>query len=158
MRYIINSVNRSGEFERIVQLLGASETRTGDTKLFGTLRDVLSFAAVLGYREGQKRPFSSKHGQEDIQASVYQRNEANEIIFAIALGDKKDANILKPENERECIKIFEEYANGGLHIISGWLDKHANIDADDAIMRGLKSIGLTPETIKKVKPMNEPEF
>ena len=158
MRYITNSVNRSGEFERIVQLLGAVESKSGDKRLFNTLRDVLSFAAVLGYREGQKRPFSASHGRDDIQASVYQRNEANEIIFAIALGDQKDANILKPENERKCIKIFEEYANGGLHIINGWLDKYANIDPDDAIMRGLKSIKLTPETENDENPINEPDF
>ena len=148
MRYITTSVHRSGEFEELVQMLGASENKAGEGKLFKLLRDVLTFAAVLGYREKQRKPFDPKYGKEDIQASVYQRNEATEIIYAIALGDQKTTDILKPENERECIKIFEEYANGGLNIINGWLEKYANIDPEDAIMRGLKSVGLTPELKK----------
>ncbi|MDA9670766.1 hypothetical protein N9T57_01350, partial [Paracoccaceae bacterium] len=98
MRYITTPVYRSEEFESIIQLLGASESRSGESRLFATLREVLSFAAVLGYRESQKRPFSPNHSRYDIQATVYQNNEANEIIFAIALGHQKDANILKPEN------------------------------------------------------------
>ena len=85
-------------------------------------------------------------------------NVAKELGYEVISLDQKDANILKPENERECIKIFEEYANGGLHIINGWLDKYANIDPDDAIMRGLKSIKLTPETENDENPINEPDF
>lgn len=159
MRYITSSVYRSGEFEELVQMLGASENKAGEAKLFKLLRDVLTFAAVLGYREKQRRPFNPKYGREDIQASVYQRNEATEIIYAIALGDQKTTDILKPENERECIQIFEEYANGGLNIINGWLEKYANIDPEDAIMRGLKSIGLTPDEQKDgTDAIIEPDF
>ena len=57
MRYITSSVYRSGEFEDLVQMLGASEKKAGEGKLFKLLRDVLTFAAVLGYREKQRRPF-----------------------------------------------------------------------------------------------------
>ncbi len=65
-------------------------------------------------------------------------------MFALALADAKDSDILRPDRESDCVMIYEEYANGGLELIQNWIDRYANIDVEDAIWRGLQSIGVKP--------------
>lgn len=136
-----NSVNRSKAVEHTLQVLGGK-----DAILFTTLRDALSFAATLGYKESRRMALDPSVGKEDIQASVYQMHEAVDLIFAMALAVNKSIDILKLENEKECIQIFEEYANGGLHLIAEWLELYADIDVEDAIWRGLKTIDFIPKS------------
>ncbi len=135
MRMINSSVHRSKAYENTLQLLGGP-----GSKMFTTLRDALSFAAALGYREGRRWKLDEKLGREDIQASVYNGNDAIDLIFAIALAETRSAEILKQSNERECIQIFEEYANGGLSLITEWIEKYPDVDLEMAIWRGLKTV------------------
>ena len=153
MRYISNSVHRSKVYENTLQALGGA-----NAKLFPTLRDALSFAAALGYRERRRLEFDEKAGREDIQSQIYNGNEAVDLIFAIGLAEAKSAEILKPDNEKECIKIFEEYANGGLAILTEWIERYPHIDIEDAIWRGLKSIGFIPEDSKEGSSTQGIEF
>ena len=143
MRIIKNNVHRSRVYEDTLQILGGK-----DGVLFPTLRDALGFAATLGYREGRRLPLDSKVGKEDIQPTVYNGDDAVDLIFCIGLADSKSADILKAENEKECITIFEEYGNGGLALITEWLELYSDVDIEDAIWRGLKSIGFKPPSFK----------
>lgn len=137
---ISNAVHRSKAYEDTLQTLGGP-----NSKMFPTLRDALSFAAALGYREGRRWKFDEKVGREDIQAQIYNGNDAIDLIFAIGLAEAKSAEILKPNNEKECIEIFEEYANGGLALLTEWIEEYADVDVDVAIWRGLKTINFVPE-------------
>lgn len=139
MRTISNPVNRSKIYEETLQILGGQ-----GAKMFPTLRDALSFAAALGYRERRRWPLDAKAGREDIQAQIYNGNDALDLVFAIGLAEKKSAEILKLENEKECIEIFEEYANGGLALITEWIERFADLDVEVAIWRGLKMIDFVP--------------
>ena len=153
MRMISNPVNRSKVYEGTLQILGGP-----GAKLFPTLRDALSFAAALGYRERRRWPLDAKAGKEDIQAQIYNGNDAIDLIFAIGLAEKKSAEILKLENEKECIEIFEEYANGGLALITEWIDRYADLDVEVAIWRGLKTIGFIPPIENSENPTASIEF
>lgn len=153
MRYISQSVHRSKIYETTLQLLGGPSS-----KMFSTLRDALSFAAALGYHEGRRLKLDEKAGREDIQAQIYNGNEAVDLIFAIALAEAKSAEILKPDNEKECIQIFEEYANGGLALLTEWMERYADINVEDAIWRGLKTIGFAPEEVEAIGDSNSVEF
>jgi dnd system-associated protein 4 len=140
MKMISNSVYRSKAYENTLQILGGP-----GSKMFTTLRDALGFAAALGYKEGRRWKLDSKAGREDIQSSVYYDNNAVDLIFAIALAESKSAEILKKSNEKECIEIFEEYANGGLALLTEWMDQYADVDVEVAVWRGLKKINFVPE-------------
>ena len=80
------------------------------------------------------------------------------LLFAIMLivsscgkdtkSEAKSADILKAQNEKECILIFEEYANGGLALITEWIERYADVDVEVAIWRGLKQIGFKPPSQK----------
>ena len=139
MRHIETPVKRSKEFEDTLQKLGGA-----GSKLFPTLREALTFCATLGFKERRKKPLSSSIGTEDIAGAQYMSNEAVDMMFALALADAKDSDILRPQREGECVRIYEEYANGGLELIQSWIDRYANIDVEDAVWKGLQSIGVKP--------------
>ena len=138
MRAIYSPVRRSKKYETTLQKLG------GKDAIFPTLREALSFCAVLGYKERRRVQFDHGAGTEDIAGAQYQLNEAVDVVFALALADHKDSDILRPDRERDCIQIYEEYANGGLELVQGWLDRFADIGVEDALWRGLNSIGVRP--------------
>ena len=151
---ISNPVKRSKAYEATLQILGGP-----NAKMFTTLRDALGFAAALGYREGRRWKLDEKIGKEDIASSQYINNDAIDTIFAISLAETKSAEILKPQNEKECIQIFEEYANGGLALMQEWLELYADVDVEVAIWRGLKQIGFKPpEKVETADQTNTIEF
>lgn len=139
MRLIQTPVRRSKRFEDTLQALGGK-----DAVLFTTLREALSFCAVLGYKERRKLPLDPTAGTEDIAGAQYQTNEAVDVVFALALADAKTSDILRPEREKDCVQIYEEYANGGLDLVQGWTERYSDRNVEDAVWRGLNSIGVKP--------------
>lgn len=131
------NINRSKIHEPIVQRLAVDKLPEIGKSLFPTIRELLSFAALLGYSEGRKIPLNSKLGTEDIGGSVYEHHEAMEIIYALAIAENNSSDILKEGREAECAKIYEEYANGGLELITDWLTAYADQSPEKAIFNGL---------------------
>jgi dnd system-associated protein 4 len=123
MRLIQTPVKRSREFENTLQKLGGK-----DATMFPTLREALTFCAVLGYKERRKKALNNSMGTEDIAGAQYQSNDAVDVMFALALADAKDSDILRPDRESDCVMIYEEYANGGLELIQNWIDRYDYID------------------------------
>ncbi len=154
MRIIHSPVKRSKKYEAILQQLGGKEA-----SLFTTLREALTFCAVLGYKERRKLPLDPDAGTEDIAGAQYQLNDAVDTIFALALADSGSSDILRPEREKDCIQIYEEYANGGLELVQSWLERHADLDIQDSVWRGLNSIGVQPSNSdERVQEVSEPTF
>lgn len=139
MRLIHAPVKRSKAFEQTLQKLGGK-----DATMFPTLREALTFCAVLGYKERRRVPLDPNVGTEDIAGAQYQINEAVDMVFALALAESKTSDVLRPDRERDCIQIYEEYANGGLELIQSWIDRFADLDVEDAVWKGLNSIGIKP--------------
>jgi dnd system-associated protein 4 len=144
VRLIHTPVKRSKKFEATLQKLGGK-----DSAMFPTLREALTFCAVLGYKERRLVPLDSAAGSEDIAGAQYQLNDAVDALFALALAETKGSDILRPERERECVQIYEEYANGGLELVQSWLDRYADLNVEDAVFRGLNSIGIRPPAADK---------
>lgn len=141
MRLIQTPVKRSKLFERTLQKLGGK-----DSNMFPTLREALTFCAVLGYKERRRVPLDPNAGSEDIAGAQYQTNEAVDMVFALALADAKTSDVLRPDRERECVLTYEEYANGGLELVQSWIERYADLDVEDAVWRGLATIGIKPPT------------
>ena len=134
---IYTPVKRSKTFEATLQKLGGK-----DATMFPTLREALTFCAMLGYKERRRVPLDPNAGTEDIAGAQYQLNDAVDAMFALALAEAKSSDILRPDRERECVQIYEEYANGGLELVESWIDRFADIGVEDAVWRGLHSIGV----------------
>lgn len=111
------NINRSRVHEDMVQRLAMTKIPGTDRTLFPTIRELLCFAALLGYSENRRLPLDKDVGVEDVSYQQFERGEAEDLIYLIALVDSKDPDVLKDGEESRCAAIFEEYVNGGLQII-----------------------------------------
>ena len=111
------NINRSRIHEDMVQRLAMLKLPAADRTLFPTIRELLCFAALLGYSEGRRIPLDRDAGVEDVSYQQFERGDAEDLIYLIALAETKNAEILKDGEESRCAEIFEEYANGGLQIL-----------------------------------------
>jgi len=122
------SIYRSKIHEHIVQALSGERAYIFDEsgkKLFPTIRELLTFCALLGYYNNKRVPLDKLAGTEDIQGVTYEDTEALEFIWLIGLAETMNLETLKDGNEKICSQIFEEYANGGLDLLSHHLNDNA---------------------------------
>ena len=132
------NINRSRIHEDMVQRLTKEKLSGAERSLFPTIRELLCFAALLGYSEKRKIPLDSEHGVEDVSYQQFERGDAEDLIYLIALADTKDPEILKDGKEGRCAQIFEEYANGGLQILGDAMRRGGGEYPDRDILELLK--------------------
>ncbi len=111
------NINRSRLHEDMVQRLAMQKLPGADRTLFPTIRELLCFAAMLGYSEGRRVPLDRTAGTEDVSYQQFERGDAEDLIYLLALAETKDPEILRDGEESRCAEIFEEYVNGGLQIL-----------------------------------------
>ncbi len=85
---------------------------------FPYYRDVLLFAAAVGYSQNRRVPFTGTSGEairyDTLTAPTYSEALLN-MIAANAVSD--DPEVLDAARLEERVRVFEEYANGGLEYI-----------------------------------------
>ncbi|TYB49194.1 DNA phosphorothioation-associated protein 4 [Actinomadura chibensis] len=90
--------------------------------LFPTRWQVLLFAAALGWSRQRRDPFEKQ--AEPIRYGLFNSSATvAAVIDSIGvLAHPNDATIMADDRLPERIRVFEEYANGGLSIIQGELN------------------------------------
>lgn len=109
-------VRRPKDFDEFLNLL-----KDKDVGVFDTLKAALVFSAAVGHKEGRRLPFASSG--EPIAFSLFSEHQDQPFVYALALTEFDDVSYLREENFLETIKVFEEYAAGGLQYMNGLLDK-----------------------------------
>lgn len=132
------NINRSRIHEDMVQKLAMQKLPGSNRTLFPTIRELLCFAALLGYSEERRLPLDKEKGVEDISYQQFERGDAEDLIYLIALAETRDPEILKDGEESRCTEIFEEYVNGGLQIIHEAMLRGGGEYPDRDIMELLK--------------------
>lgn len=84
---------------------------------FPTFRDVLLFAAAVGFRQERRLPFTAASGEPIRYEVLTAPGFSDTLINMIAADVIDDPEIMDGTRIEERIKIFEEYANGGLEYI-----------------------------------------
>jgi dnd system-associated protein 4 len=138
-------VRRPKDKEKLVQRL------VDEDKVFETFRDTLAFAAALGYAKNTRTAF--EQSSEPIPWSVFSGAGHEALVNMISVMSTKDFAILSPGRFEERLLIFEEFANGGLHILNELVARAERQSLDlvlDLIMdsEGPRESGEEPE-IKK---------
>lgn len=107
-------VRRPKEQEDIYKSL----TDNNEFGIFSTYKDVFMLAGTVGFMEKKRKEFSSS--AEGIDWNVFNQETDETVINAIALVATEDINILEDSSDAfdKKMKIFEEYAAGGLEIIN----------------------------------------
>lgn len=115
---IKTAVKREKRFSEMLTALKGG-TEASDYKAFKTLKDILSFAAFYAFENSLSPKVLDRTGEiEDIAATEYIRDEPNyKAIASIALAATNKIEILKKENQKEMVEVFEKFANAGLYAI-----------------------------------------
>lgn len=90
---------------------------SGSGSPFNELRDVLFFAAVLGWQHQRRVPLQGRG--ETIRWEVFRNRTGTELItdmIAVACAPN-DPSILAPDRLDERVSVLEEYSNGGLVLL-----------------------------------------
>ncbi|MEU3783431.1 DNA phosphorothioation-associated protein 4 [Streptomyces sp900129855] len=97
-------------------LIGALSGKDGP---FNAMVDVLMFSALLGRNKGKRERFD--RAGEPIRLSIMEGRQYGDVLIdMVAVAETPDdPKILSDERQPERVKIFEEYANGGLNYIQG---------------------------------------
>lgn len=151
----LRSVVRSRDHEDMVQRLSATSV-DGTPTVFKTIRELLCFAAMLGFQMGKSSPPSVRG--EDVLIEEFNRNNSVDYIYLIAVAHTGDTEILKAESDIDMISIFEEYINGGLSVINGWLVQYRDEQGFGAILQGLKENGFIKDDIADLQTIIDNMF
>lgn len=121
-------VRRARKFEALIKKF------TSDSgNIFRHLKDIMVFAALVGYSKGIREPLESSD-TIPITLYTYESDGQDSFIYLIALLVKKDLSVLETENISEAVKIFEEYCNAGLSIIESWLENESSRKIEDILL------------------------
>ncbi|MGL5668869.1 MAG: hypothetical protein ACRDD9_22430 [Shewanella sp.] len=115
------SVRRDCRFESLEERLCSTKGATNDSRVFSTLKELMVFAALVGYQLDEYQPLDAKIRTTAILLDTYATTDHDAFIYLIALAKEPSLNILKDENIRDAIGIFEGYCNGGLRYIDSWV-------------------------------------
>lgn len=139
---------RPAEHEQLLNEL------TGKDGPFRAMVDAMMFAAALGRRKQRREPFE-KAGEPIRLALMEGRQYGDVLIDMISTTEvKDDPKILADERLAERIRIFEEYANGGLHFIQGEINASGSRDLV-TLVSNLVMEGLTSTKVEQADDVSE---
>jgi dnd system-associated protein 4 len=97
---------------------------------------------VLGF-ENEMRKALEGELVDFVDGRIFSNHELSiDLLYLIALAETRDMFILRDSSEDAQIQILEEYANGGLQILSDWMnEKPEDVHGDSAILSALASRG-----------------
>ena len=129
--------------ETLVDLLyGKPLKKANNQPIFATKRDLLCFAAVLGF-ERERKGIIEARAIDFVDSRPFENSEeAMNLFYLVGLAETKDADALREEFEDKLVNIFEEYADGGLTVLKEWLaETPSDPNGDRAILAALRKYG-----------------
>lgn len=106
------------EHEDLVRSLAGVVTDGGGEGVFESMAEVLAFAAYFGFSHGKRVPLNEVSKRIDPIRAEYLPSNAIDVL---ALLQAKGMEVFGQDAEEERFGIFEEYACGGLGLLSGLL-------------------------------------
>ena len=115
------SVRRDGRFESLEEQFCSTKGAKTDNRVFATVKELMVFAALVGYQLDDYQPLESKIKTTPILLETYANTGHDSYIYLIALTKKSCLDILMDEHLKDAIEIFEGYCNSGLKHIDNWI-------------------------------------
>jgi len=80
-----------------------------------TMKEVFMYAMGIGFKNGKRVRLKKRKAVIPLSTFV---DADRSLIKAIAIAEKKSVDVLFGENVKEIFEIAEEYANGGIDMLS----------------------------------------
>tara|TARA_B100000787_G_scaffold130024_2_gene98941 strand:- start:3506 stop:4009 length:504 start_codon:yes stop_codon:yes gene_type:complete len=128
------NVKRNKKYDDVINLLWIQgDAGQRDEKIFNNIKDIIIFAAMVGKKNEMRESLDKADDVQGINLDTFSgsgsgkdsRVDQHNILFIFSLLQHKDMNYMRDEKIDEIIAEFEEYSNGGLSIIQGWLAESA---------------------------------
>ncbi len=101
---------------------------------FNELRDVLFFAATIGWKEQRRVPLSAR-GEAIRWEAMVNRTGTEIVTDMIAVATyPDDKELLSEARKDERVALLEEYANGGLEVIRDRLSEAGALPSRSVIL------------------------
>jgi dnd system-associated protein 4 len=127
----------------IIGLLYGTTHKNAGQPIFVTKRELLCFAAVLGFEGNRRNKILDKPTDFVDSRNFENSQDATNLLYLIGLAVTKDVDCLREEKEEELVTIFEEFADGGLCTLEEWLrETPSDPHGDRAIIEALKRHGF----------------
>lgn len=155
----MRGIKRSKQFEDMVrQLIGETSEDQQIKPAFSTMRELMCFAAALGYENARRKPLSEDTLEIDAR-NWSNSQEAMDLLYLIALVGEKDGEILREDRIDDAVSIFEEYANGGFEVLAQWLkEKPDDLNGDRAILAALAKYGFLGDDSTPTGALGDVDF
>lgn len=115
------AVRRDSRFESLEERFCSTKGAKSNLMVFSTVKELMVFAALVGYQLGECQPIEAKVNTTSILLDTYATTNHDAYIYLIALASNPSLDILKDENLKKAIGIFEGYCNSGLKYIDSWI-------------------------------------
>ena len=113
-------INRAADKDAVIEALSSVEK-----PIFSPTWRVFLLAAVLGFKHGRREKLNKPDQGNAIRADLFKADPCFDgVVNLMTLLEGQDEKLLvsNDENENNKTLIFEEYANGGLSILSEKLE------------------------------------
>lgn len=120
-------VRRPKQYDELLRLLKEQ------TNIFPTLKDAIVFAACLGLSRDKRVSFEKTSEPINMQTFGEEFDQMAIDVIGISASDD-DPMIMATERSDERVRIFEEYACGGLEIINHEVFQ-GGADLEDGLIR-----------------------
>jgi dnd system-associated protein 4 len=115
------AVRRDSRFDVLEKRFCSTKDSSNNDAAFGTIKEFMVFAALIGFQLDDYQPIDAKSNAGGVLLEIFHKTKHDAYIYLIALGRKPSLDILKDDNLKEAIGIFEGYCNGGLRHIDNWV-------------------------------------
>jgi dnd system-associated protein 4 len=150
---------RDSQYTDLAKRLVEDQTIYCGQKIFSTYLELMIFAGMIGFHYQQKKTDIDK--AFEIPQRVFENSEhdMDSYVYLCSLQDQKSAEIFRKENENDCWRIFECYANGGLEKINNWLlDSPGDIDGVETILNEMKTVAASMKSFEESPNPQEIDF
>ncbi|MEK9505545.1 hypothetical protein [Gaopeijia maritima] len=107
--------------DRLVKRQIAGSTEVGG--VFAATRELAAFAAGLGYRKGHRKAVGEPGREIKLEALARLGGGGTDLVEVLAVAVARSVQILEDDKAQERATIFEEFMNGGLEHIQGFVNE-----------------------------------
>lgn len=115
------AVRRESRFEILEKRFCSTKDASSNDATFNTIKELMVFAALIGFQLDDYQPIEAKSNTGSILLGTYASTKHDAYIYLIALGRKSSLDVLRDDNLKDAICIFEGYCNAGLTHIDNWV-------------------------------------
>lgn len=151
------NVRRNRKYEHLVEKLCTRQGPSATPPIFEFNKDLMVFAAMLGYSQGKKESLENESIQ--IVLGTYASDEKDGYIYLLALLEQQRLDCLRDENLNDSISVFEEYCNGGLSIIDQWMSENPqDLEGTDTLINHIMLQLVKAGSSDYSEGIRDPEF